>query len=172
MTTAQPNGPGMINMTTEQLTGPGSVDVTPDQPICYGAKNDEYATFKIPHTGSIKSVKLTYVSGRLDCNTDQNDYIWGCHNSPYSSGTDAVMLSITDTQNQIIVPKGQMNSRGFITVSGIDSRSNELILELDSTYEVQELNQELRVWYNQDLLDTGEYNNSGELCIYVTINYV
>ena len=139
------------------------------QPICYQAKNNRYATFRIPHKGTIQSVTLIHISGNLKCNTAPNPTNWGCSSA---AEPHDILVSITDDQDTVIFPKEDMDDYGFTTIPGVvDLTSQELTLEPSSPYIVQEPNQEMRVWYNQDLIDGTEGNNSGEQCIEVVINY-
>ncbi|XP_066911490.1 uncharacterized protein [Clytia hemisphaerica] len=143
------------------------------QPICYQPKDNEYATFKMPHKGIVRSVTLIYVSGKLQCTGMDQTTNWGCNTANYPSqpGPHDIIVSITDDQDKTIFPDELMNAGGFITVPGVDLDSQELTLEPSSPYAVQEPDKEMRVWYNQDLIDGSEQNNTGEQCVHVVINY-
>ncbi|XP_066929032.1 uncharacterized protein [Clytia hemisphaerica] len=150
-----------------KVSGPKAVT---KQPICYRAKGNGYATFRMPDKGAVQSVTLIHVSGKLQCFRTQSTN-WGC-DSTTASGPHDILVSVTDDQDTVIFPDRAVGVSGFIMIPGVDLNSQELTLESSSPYVIQEANQEMRVWNNQDLIDTSESNNSGEQCVHVVVNYL
>ena len=52
-----------------------------DSPICYQAKDESYAKFKVPFAGRIKKFKLVHSSGWVSCAPGHSGY-WGVYPFP------------------------------------------------------------------------------------------
>ena len=138
--------------------------------LCFGIKSSEYDVFTASHTGSLCSLRLEHVSGKVWCSGSHSS-IWGC---PYFLN-NRLMVIITDKRNNVIYPKVNLlksNGWGYI-VNGYTEYSPVIDLGFQNggDYDVTK-GTELRVWHAEDLYNGNESNNKGKTCakVYAKFN--
>ena len=115
---------------------------------------------KLKREGLLKGIKLEHISGDLTCSTTpQRRNLWGCDTN--------VMSVITDSNNEVVFPANIDNPRGF-KVPGFDARSSQILVYTNHAYPNFFMkDQELRIWYTEDLNDYTTSDNSGTHCVKV-----
>ncbi|XP_066918466.1 uncharacterized protein [Clytia hemisphaerica] len=139
-------------------------------PICYKGRNNQYASFTIPHKGKVKDIKLQHVSGGIECSEDigsSGASYWGCHHYVFTS-TDILTL-ITNNQNIPVFPP---ISQGVIkfTIPGTHIDSDEIVFTPSSPVAVQK-GEEFRIWNTEDLYDSADGDNPGTHCVHVLVKF-
>lgn len=140
--------------------------------VCFGAPGSEFASLVIPMEGFLMSIKLVHVSGHMSCDksSTQHNSKWGCSRShPVHGGTPFNVVITTGKRNDILYPKelflkGNKGSHWY-DLPEVNSNSPELILGDSSYPRYVAMGQELRVWYGEDLLKSGERKQGGKVCI-------
>ena len=137
------------------------------KPICYGTNNNYYATFEIPQKGRVKYFKLVHFSGHVTCNR----YVpstsrWGCG----VINSDRVLTGITDADDRVIAPTGTHHLGVYHIENANHKTDDELNLMTDTDVEFKQ-NQELRIWFMEDLINFTEGDNGGLHCVHVLIKY-
>ena len=143
------------------------------RPVCYKAKNNQYASFRIPHKGRIKYIKLQHVSGGIECSPAPLGSLglsnWGCLHTSYRD--DHILTVVTNADDQIIFPIIENSTSTFkFRIPGAFHNDDELILTRDEPLTVHK-NEEMRVWNTQDLYIKYEDDNTGIHCILVFLKY-
>ena len=133
-------------------------------PVCYGARRSDYGSFVIKESGNVTTVKLVHLSGYITCYS-----VWVAARSnwecaPYFNYNDRLMVVITDSQNKIILPQGNVPATLEYTLPGFTSKSPELIFKKFEPPMVVTAGQEYRIWYGHDLTDNTEGDNDGQAC--------
>ena len=82
------------------------------QPVCFGAKDNQFGRFNARYGGNMAAVKLVHLYGYVSCDTRQTSYwsYWGCGNNPYAGIKDLVDVTITTAADQIILPPSQFTT--------------------------------------------------------------
>ena len=140
------------------------------QPVCFGARDNQYGVLLITKSGLLKTMKLVHKSGSLKCNTGDPASYWGCtHVDGY--GSNALMTIITTTDgNATLPPAGDLKASDvkinhFYNLDGTTHTSSELVFpDLANKVSVSR-GQELQIWYGQDWIDYTEDNNNGTSCV-------
>ncbi|XP_068732252.1 uncharacterized protein [Montipora capricornis] len=150
-----------------------------EDPVCFGARDDQYGVFHVTKTGNVKAMKLVHRSGSIKCNSVDDASYWSCTNSNgYASNT--FMTIITNANKKALLPteqdlkafKGRSHGKHFYVLEGIKQGSSELVLSSHSSPLRLLKNQELQIWYGQDWVDLSEENNSGTTCVDVFAWYM
>ncbi|XP_057316310.1 uncharacterized protein LOC130657348 [Hydractinia symbiolongicarpus] len=131
--------------------------------VCFGARANEYGTFKIQHDAVMTDIKLVHVGGPgLRCAENTPPTKWGCdHSPPFNEGNVASVL--TDDQNNLLYPSMKYHKKlGFFTVPGYNANSPYLIF--NATSHTVYKGQELRLHYGETRFGGYLSNNSGESC--------
>ena len=136
-------------------------------PVCFGAKSGQFGRFNVKTGQKLAAVKLVHLYGYVSCDTGHVSYwsYWGC--GLYGWGRGKINVVITTINNQVLLPPHEFianNSAKWSKVPGYDSFSSELVLSSFSPSHVN-YNQELRVWYGEDLMNTSEGDNGGTVCV-------
>jgi len=146
-------------------------------PVCFGAKNDNYGTFSITNSGLVKTMKLVHKLGSIRCNTVYGDSYWSCDNPNYYS--KKLTTIITNVKRAALLPvNGDLKKRNncvgkhFYSLEGAGHKSPELVFRNLSSPLSLSRNQELQIWYGQDWVDCGESDNSGAVCVDVYTWYI
>ena len=138
-------------------------------PVCFGAKDNQFGPFQVEIGDSIQAVKLVHVSGGVNCDLPWNAYSkWGC-DKPHLKHYIFVLL--TDTSNTILLPTGQSHGSRY-TLPGYDAQSSEIIFSGFPNPLYLSSGQELRLWYEEDLIDQSEHDNNGTSCTDVFAKYL
>ena len=142
------------------------------EPVCFGARDNQYGAFLIPKSGRLKAMKLIYKSGGVTCNPYFSTTFWGCRHEEY--GNNALLTVITDANKKTVMPPVEFlktssercgSKKDFYSLDGTTHSSPELVFpDLSIPLSVSR-DQELQIWYTHDLIDCTEDNNSGETCV-------
>ncbi|XP_068721841.1 uncharacterized protein [Montipora capricornis] len=128
--------------------------------VCFGARNDSYGNFTIPSDGSLFRLKLVYRSGYVTYNKNKEPFgsHWGCKEG-------GLCTLVTNAPNKVIFPQDYKN----VSYSLINSHVNSSELLFNSLPSPQRVRakEEFRIWYNEDLRDGHEDDNSGQTCVEV-----
>ena len=140
-------------------------------PVCFGAKDDQFGSFKVEIDGSVNSVKLVHVSGEVTCT---KWWLWGPAADAWSKfGCIKASLElntlITTATNDILLPESQESS---YTLPGYHPDSTEIVFTNISTPLRLSSGQQLRVWYGEDLRNVSEHDNEGRSCVDVYAKYM
>ena len=137
--------------------------------MCFGAKGNSYGTFAAPVDGNLVAIKLVYQFGYVTCDVDyENSWsFWGC-------GGVVVNTVITDRHNHTLMPPTEfeklVSGSKYYKIPGYDSQSPEIIISRFSATQVFAGTQ-LRLWFREDLDNTVEGDNGGEVCCTVHAMY-
>ena len=94
---------------------------------------------------------------------------WGCAPAlPLENR--ACFTVITDGQGKPVYPSGTNNGL-YILGPDFDEFADEFVFEPDTPYYVVE-NQEMRVYHTEGQIGVGVFDNEGEHCINVEVEYV
>ena len=130
-------------------------------PVCFGAKGDDFGRFSYHGNIFVRSFKLVHLSGKVSClKTRENSYsYWGCWRNPYLAAI------LTDHSNNILAPDASIvQGNGRYNLPGYSSSSSELVFEKSGKPHVIFANNELRLWYGEDLRGHTEGDNDGKTC--------
>ena len=132
--------------------------------ICYKAKDSGFGVINLKQEGLIRGIKLEHVSGKLTCDIfhSYRANLSGC-NSRTKSNEAVLSTVITDADNQVVFPANSNSSKAAV--------SHVLVFTNFVYPNYFDKGQELRIWYNSDLLDFTEFYNGGIHCVnvYATI---
>ena len=137
-------------------------------PVCFGAKSGQFGRFYVKTAFKrVAAVKLVHLYGYVSCDTRHVSYwsYWGC--GLYGWGLGKINVVITNSGDQVLLPPHEFiehHGAKWSKVPGYDSFSSELVLSSFSPSHVN-YNQELRVWYGEDLMNTSEGDNGGTVCV-------
>ncbi|XP_022791294.1 uncharacterized protein LOC111330657 isoform X3 [Stylophora pistillata] len=139
------------------------------EPVCFGAKGEDYGAFVMTKSGRLKTMKLIYRSGWVNCNPTYDDSYWGCKNPAYGN---MLMTVVTNDNKKAVFPpseeletiKGGYDKHCY-TLEGTGHNSSELVFNHLSNPLFVSLTQELQIWYGQDWIDLSESVNSGKVCV-------
>ena len=145
-------------------------------PVCFGSRDETFGAFSITKTGQVRTMKLVHKSGSMHCNEVYGDSYWGCK---YDVPSDIKLMTIiTNVNKEALQPPtedlhGHQNvMKHFYRLEGTGHKSPELVFRNLSSPLSLSRNQELQIWYGQDLADFSEVNNSGETCVDVYAWYI
>ena len=137
-------------------------------PVCFGAKSGQFGRFYVKTAFKrVAAVKLVHLYGYVSCDTRHVSYwsYWGC--GLYGWGLGKINVVITNSGDQVLLPPHEFiehHGAKWSKVPGYDSFSSELVISSFSPSHVN-YNQELRVWYGEDLMNTSEGDNGGAVCV-------
>ena len=146
-------------------------------PVCFGAKDNDYGAFNMTKRGRVKTMKLIHRSGWVKCNPKYKASFWSCTNPQYK---EHLMTIITDADKKPVLPPtenltnlGMAGEKAhFYSLPGYHHNSTELVFRtLVNPLSVSN-NQEMQIWYGQDMVDSREEDNSGKTCVDVYAFYV
>ena len=105
----------------------------------------------------------------MSCHVHRLSYwsYWGCNDNPVRGTNKLVNVVITDSSNHILLPPFQfqkLSDTKWFWVPGYNSLSPELVLPFLSSPKWVDSNQELRVWYGENLVNLSEGDNGGTVC--------
>ena len=136
-------------------------------PVCFGAKDSQFGSFKIPSGGNISKMKLVHLYGYVSCLAGASVTYWppfSCSDYPGLGAYTGV--TITTAGNIALLPPKQLSlSSGWSFIPGYDGQSTELVLTKFSDQPiVVTTGQELHLWYSEDLMNGPEGDNGGRSC--------
>ena len=149
-----------------------------NDPVCFGARDDRYGALNVTKTGLVKVIKLVHRNGSIKCHPNYPSTFWGCGNTvAYPNNT--LMTIITNAKRKVLLPSLEnMNpkvcngKKYFYVLEGVNRRSPKLILGSLSRPLKLLKDQQLQIWYGQDLVGCSEDNNSGTTCVDIVAWYV
>ena len=131
------------------------------EPVCFGARLNQYGAFKITKSGRLKTMKLVYKSGGVRCNPVNNPSYWGCTHPKY--GNHNLMTIITNSKKESVLPHAEdlkglnINDCGkkkhCYNLDGINHTSPELVFRDLTNQLTVSRKQEYQIWYGQDWID-------------------
>lgn len=142
--------------------------------VCFGARDNKFASVVSPYEGFLTSLKLVHVTGQVTCDRSAPQYNskWGCSRSHPSLGKTPFNVVITAGQhNGILYPsklfeKDKKEALRY-DIPEVDPDSPELVLG-DTSYPYYVTSgQELRIWLGKDLGNSGGQNDAGNVCVIV-----
>ncbi|KAL9966660.1 hypothetical protein ACROYT_G024771 [Oculina patagonica] len=146
------------------------------EPVCFGARDNQYGAFNITKSGRLKTMKLIRKSGSIKCNPVYNASYWGCNYPLYGKTLTTI---VTNTNNELVLPpvedlkafqQGEHaecgpNQKHFYSLNGTYRTSLELVFRDLTNQLTVTRNQELQIWCGQDWVDCSETGNSGKTCV-------
>ena len=146
-------------------------------PVCFSATGSQYGTFKMPSGDNLQLIKLKleHLHGYVSCYKPSvpNWSPWGC--SYGFQKPDYVFVAITNTGNEILLPPSELqlgptDARFFIP--GYPSQGHELVLSVFKNPLDVQSEQEMRLWYTEDLLDFYNGDDGGRVCCDVYAQFI
>lgn len=143
--------------------------------ICFGAKDNQYGSVTIPKSGRLRAMKLIRKSGSVRCNHVTGSSFWGCTYRAYN-GTLSTIITDAD-KNAVLPPDEDLEGfdvsqshecgteKHFYSLDGTSHNSTVLVFRNLSNPLSVSRDQELQIWYGQDLKDCSERGNSGKTCV-------
>lgn len=135
------------------------------EPVCFSAKGNKYGTFHTTIPGQISSFRLVHVSGAVGA-FPGGAGSWGTNQNRFDT-------IITDSVNKVISPPVSMlNGYYGYNLPNRNSRFDpELNLPvIEPPFKVA-INQAIRIWFGEDLVNKSESDNYGTSCVHVYANY-
>ena len=133
--------------------------------MCFGARDSQYGSFRAPKRGNLAAVKLVHLYGYVSCDSSSVSHMsfWGCSDN---SNEDNVNVAITTSSNDVLLPPSRfLAAKDWSKIPGYSGNSPRLVLSSFAPPEFSvRKNQELRLWYGEDLTNDGEGDNEGRTC--------
>ena len=136
-------------------------------PVCFGAKDGNFGSFNASTGGNLMKIKLVHLYGYVTCLVGHDNYWshWGCGYHLFNGNPDYTDVSLTTESDAILFPPSQIvRSDKWTLVPGYNSRSPEIVMSIYDTPVAVTKDQELRVWYTEDLMNGHEHDNGGRVC--------
>ena len=128
-------------------------------PVCFGAKGNQFGRFSYHRNIFVSSFMLVHRSGKVSCKKSQYSY-WGCTPDANDFG-----VLLTDQNNKILAPEAStVNKGGGYKLAGYSSSSSILVFCAKKKPQCIFANNELRLWYGEDLRGFTESDNGGKTC--------
>ena len=136
--------------------------------MCFGAKGNQYGSFKTPFHGKLAAIKLVHLYGYVSCvsHIKSSWTYWGCNILEcYPRWRDRIGVAITNSTNDLLLPTSHFKvETSWYKIPGYHSLSPELVLSFFSNPHLMSSAEELHLWYGEDLLDYTESDNDGKAC--------
>jgi len=153
------------------------------KPVCFEAKGNKFGAFNSKAEGFLSAIKLVYVNngGGVTCNKSANGLTpgrskWGCSPDHPFIGKSSLNTLITTANNEIVFPKEDQLTYDipnfWYNMEQFDADSKILVFKRFHDPLYVAANQELRLWYGEDLADASENDNDGQTCADVFGFYV
>lgn len=133
-----------------------------EEPVCFGARDNLYGSFNLTKSGRVRTMKLIHRSGSVRCNHLTSASYWACTNKAYGGN---LMTIITDADKKPVFPPTEDLKGESYSLPGYHHNSTELVFRKILNPLSVSNNQEMQIWYGQDWIDSGEYDNSGKTCV-------
>ena len=142
--------------------------------VCFGARDNKFASIVLPFEGFLTSIKLVHVTGHVSCDKGAPQYNskWGCSRKHPALGRTPFNVVITaGRQNGILYPRelfltGRREPLWY-EIPDVDPDSPELVLG-DSSYPYYVTSgQELRIWLGKDLRNSEKEKDAVKVCVNV-----
>ncbi|XP_078345316.1 uncharacterized protein LOC144630828 [Oculina patagonica] len=145
------------------------------EPVCFGARGNQYGAFNITKSGRLRTMKLIHISGSIKCNPDDSASYWGCRYSKFYSNNGPLTIITNANKESVLPPVEDLkaisgsgdcgNRKHCYSLDGIHHTSPELVFHHLSNQLTVSRNQEFQIWYGQDWIDCSEDGNSGTTCV-------
>ncbi|KAK3730938.1 hypothetical protein QZH41_008831 [Actinostola sp. cb2023] len=135
-------------------------------PVCVGTKNDAFGKFTAPSTGQVQTIKLIHLSGGVAYSGGAKyEGNWG------DKARKKFEIHVTYANNSRLAPPA---SYPYIyTLLGQDYMDKQLIFPNFTRPLLQvQARQLFKIWYQEDLRNFSEDDNSGVVCADVHMLYV
>lgn len=136
--------------------------------ICIQTKKTNPATITIPQAINVKSLAWTHTTGQITCRGKDGLSNWGCA----GVGVGLVMTRKDDPLQRIVLPKKGMpgltvtqkagDKAFWYKMSGVTKDSTTMVWSMPQGQKLPAGT--YQVWYNEDLGDYTEADNSGKAC--------
>ena len=130
-------------------------------PVCFGARDDNYGAFTIQEPGLIFTFKLVHNSGSISCNPHYPESYWSC-TSPAIE--DANLMIVVTYKNKTALLLAEYLSQYRYALDGFSVNSETLVFNQLPVPLSVSVGLELQIWYQQDLTNSSEDSNSGQTC--------
>lgn len=133
--------------------------------VCFGATRNSFGTIRIPRTGHLVALNLTYLGGKVTCNKHKKACYsrWGCD----CFGKEFLSVFVTDDRNQVLFPTTAKDNAVWYRLPGFSTKSNSIVFENFANPMNAEKGDLLKIWYGEDLHQFTFRNNEGEVCVKV-----
>ena len=141
-----------------------------NDPVCFGARDNQYGAFNVTKTGLVKAMKLVHKSGSIKCNSMKPSTFWSC-SSVKLYPKNSFMTIITHSNREALLPSQEKlkllrsTKKHYYVLEGVNQGTLELILGSVSVSPSLLKDQQLQIWYGQDWVDFSEDNNDGATCV-------
>ena len=142
-------------------------------PVCFQTKNELPGYFRMPKSGFVRRMELVHRSGQVYCSEEEPASFWGCAIRSYR---DKKLQTLITFPNKTILlpPEGSLQREGACLsygLSGVNHDSTELVFLPFIPAIPVSAGQKFYIWFEQDLNNCTEQNNSGETCADVFVRY-
>ena len=148
-----------------------------NDPVCFGARDDQYGAFNVTKTGLVKAMKLVHRYGSIKCHPQHPPTFWSCSNVKFYAN-NTFMAIITNANREALLPSLENLKRTscskdhYYVLEGVHQGSPELILGNLSKPLSLLKDQQLQIWYGQDWINCNENGNNGASCVDIFAWYV
>ncbi|XP_020896946.1 alpha-tectorin-like [Exaiptasia diaphana] len=145
--------------------------------VCFGARNDAYGSF-VNHVkgGRVAAIKLVYLRGFVRCaNSAVHNSRWGCSGIKKLSHFPFNVIG-TNQNNRVLFPKEEIlvySTMWYNLPFADNQHSNELVFTGDYFNSFHfPLNDQMKIWYGEDLANHSERDNHGRVCVDVYVKFI
>ena len=136
--------------------------------VCYGAKGNSFGSFRLRQNGFLIGLKLEHTSGSVTCDVNKASYSshWGCG----AYGRNKLGTVITDDANVRIYPANPYwvyKPQFWYHIPGYKENSKTVVFGGGCSSMYAQKGQQLRIWYGEDLGNSGYHDNGGRHCVNV-----
>ncbi|XP_015747709.1 PREDICTED: uncharacterized protein LOC107327486 [Acropora digitifera] len=148
-----------------------------NDPVCFGARDDQYGAFNVTKTGLVKAMMLVHRHGSIKCTLNDPSTFWSCSSVNFYAN-NTFMAIITNANREALLPSVEnlksvfCNEKHYYVLKGVNQGSPELVLGNLSRPLSLLKDQQLQIWYGQDWVNCTESNNSGASCVDIFAWYV
>ena len=119
--------------------------------VCFGLQNNNYGVIKIKQQMETMYFKLVHRSGTMGYGTHPDNFWDG-------SSDNELAIYITNKFDQVIAPGGITNLRNNYNYAYLPDEDEVILSKLTPVY--LRRNEELRLWFSQDLSGSGQSVNN------------
>lgn len=148
--------------------------VNGENPVCFRVSGDRPGRFTISKEGFVAAFKLVHRSGSVTCEKDKchghDSYSskWGCSTNHSYVGSTPLGTFITTQSKRVLFPREKFirikSMNTWYALPGFEPDSDFLVFHDFANPEFLQENQELQLWYGEDLENFNEDNNEGQTC--------
>ena len=136
---------------------------------CVGARNNKFLHLKYGgQSGFVRAFRMIHTGQKLGCTLSAKSN-WGCSNHHRTN------MYVTDLFNKVMYPSPVLTkpyqSGGWYHLPGYYTNSRQLVFSDVGTRFIYR-NQDMRVWYGEDLYGYTESDNHGVTCFIAQFYFV